>query len=155
MTVVGLLHGITAVTTAGMIPGITIPGTMTPIGDGILLITIPHGILPGVIIMVGMVRVITAGMVLVTTVTEAVVVPVGAVQVTLITVILVLIIVILTVPVAIPALIPTTTMVRTVLSVPLAAVVLPLEAAAVEVASVEDALAVEDTLMEEGDSWVV
>jgi hypothetical protein len=46
-------------------------------------------------------------------------------------------------------------MVRTVLSVPLTAVVLPLEAAAVEVASVEDALAVEDTLMEEGDSWVV
>ena len=155
VTVAGLLLGITAVTTAGMILGITTPGTMTPIGDGVHLITIPHGILPGVIIMVGMVRVITAGMVLVTTVTEAAVVPVGAVQVTLITVILVLIIVILTVPVAIPALIPTTTMVRTVLSVALAAVVLPLEAAAVEVPSVEDVLVVEDTLMEEGDSWLV
>ena len=54
--------------------------------------------------------------------------------------------------VTVPAPIPTTTMARTILSVALAAVVAPSVEAAVEVASVEDALVAEVTLMEEGDS---
>ena len=145
-------RGITAATTAGMIPGITTPGTMIPIGDGVHLITIPHGILPGVITMAGMVPAIMAGMVPATIDIEEAVVPIGAEPVILITAILVQTIVIPMVhAVTVPAPIPTTTMARTILSVALAAVVASVEAA-VEVASAEDALVAEVTLMEEGDS---
>lgn len=147
-------RGITAATTAGMIPGITTPGTMIPIGDGVHLITIPHGILPGVITMAGMVPVIiTVGTVPATIDIEEAVVPIGAEPVIPITAILVLTIVIPMVhAVTVPAPIPTTTMARTILSVALAAVVAPSVEAAVEVASAEDALVAEVTLMEEGDS---
>lgn len=148
-------RGITAATTAGMIPGITTPGTMIPIGDGVHLITIPHGMVP-VIITAGTVPAIMAGMVPATIDIEEAVVPIGAEPVILITAILVLTIVIPVVhAVTVPAPIPTTTMARTILSVALAAVVAPSVEAAVEVASAEDAQVAEVTLMEEGDSWVV
>ena len=128
-------RGITAATTAGMIPGITTPGTMIPIGDGVHLITIPHGMVPATIDI------------------EEAVVPIGAEPVIPITAILVQTIVIPMVhAVTVPAPIPTTTMARTILSVALAAVVAPSVEAAVEVASVEDAQVAEVTLMEEGDS---
>lgn len=131
------------------------PGTMIPIGDGVHLITIPHGMVP-VIITAGTVPAIMAGMVPATIDIEEAVVPIGAEPVILITAILVLTIVIPVVhAVTVPAPIPTTTMARTILSVALAAVVAPSVEAAVEVASAEDAQVAEVTLMEEGDSWVV
>lgn len=125
---------------------------MIPIGDGVHLITIPHGMVP-VIIMVGTVPVIMAGMVPATIDIEEAVVPIGAEPVILITAILVQTIVIPVVhAVTVPAPIPTTTMARTILSVALAAVVAPSVEAAVEVASAEDAQVAEVTLMVEGDS---
>jgi hypothetical protein len=123
---------------------------MIPIGDGVHLITIPHGMVP-VIITAGTVPV--TGMAPATIDIEEAVVPIGAEPVILITAILVLTIVIPMVhAVTVPAPIPTTTMARTILSVALAAVVAPSVEAAVEVASAEDALVAEVTLMEEGDS---